>query len=172
MEINIKYNRTDFEEILFSNNSGNYFKSHFTKKPFFHLIISGLIFALFILFTNNEQSPQIALIVFGLFFIYYVIWYLINARKVYLRRKEVKKYLDKLDAQSTRKLILKKDCFCLQIDNQTYSEKWIDIVNKEIHDLYLFLVSRNETYLIPKKSISETDWAELIKAVEGENLAV
>lgn len=162
MEIELKYNRSDFEEIYFSNNSGSYLKSDFTRKPFFHLIISLIILTLFIIFYNGFFAP----VIFGIFFIYYLIWYLINARKVYLRRKNVKEYLDKLDGQSKRKLIINDDCFHLEIDNQTYSENWGDIITKEINELYLFMASDEESYLIPRKSISDSDWLILIRKIE------
>ncbi len=165
MEIELKYNRSDFEDILLAKETSSYFKSSFTKKPFEYLLISSIISFFLITFANDSSYP-IYLVISGSVVTIYLIWFLISANKVRSRRRNVKLYLDNLDNVKTKKLIIHEDFFEIQLDEERHSEKWSDIVRKEINDSFIYLVSKKETYLFPKKSISNVALVHLIKQIE------
>lgn len=166
MEIELKYNRSDFEEIYFSNNLGHYIKSSFTKKAFISLIISLLAF-LFYFFMNDTQILSLPSIVFGLFFLYYLTWYSIKANKVRLRRKNVKSYLNKIETYTSKKLIISDESFTIKLDDEVYSENWSDILRNEVDELYFYLVSSKETYFIPKKSLTDEALVKMNRLVKN-----
>ena len=160
-EIELKFNRKDFEEVYFNGNQMNYFKSATTKRPFQNLLISSLIFSFLLYNTITENSAHILTIIIGLIFLYNLISYLIKAYEIWEQRKKVKNYLDGVEKIKSHKLILTKDSFEIIQENEKVVEKWTDFKPAEINEMFVYLLSDKENYLIPKKSMTELEYSDL-----------
>ncbi len=163
LEIKLKFNRKDFEEVYFNGRQGNYFKSEATKKPFQNLLISFFIFSLFIYNIIKENSGRIFSIIIGLIFFYNLISYLIKGFRIWKRRKKVKKYLDDVEKIKSHKLILTENTFEIIQENEKIVEKWTDFKPVEINKMFVYLISDKENYLIPKKSMTELEYTYFTK---------
>ncbi|WBX72960.1 hypothetical protein PG913_08615 [Tenacibaculum pacificus] len=165
IEIELTFVRKDFEEVYFNGNQANYFKSQTVKKPFQNILISGLIFSLLLYNTITENSGHILTIVLGIFFVYNTTLFLIKAYEIFKRRSKVKKYLDDVEKIKSHKLILTDTSFEIIQEHEKTIEKWTDFKSSESNDLFIYLLSEKENYLIPSKSMTEQEYIELTNIV-------
>ncbi len=170
-EITLNFNRKDFEEIYSQNIEYSYFKSSLTKRPFQNLIISTLLLIFFLYHSFTRNSIQILTIFIGILFLYNLINYLTKAFTIRKRKKEVKEYLDDVEKVKTHQLILTNETFQMIQEEEKVTEKWTDFKSAELNDLYAFLLSNNENYLIPKKSMTEFEFDNL-KTLLSEKINV
>lgn len=170
MEFNLTYNRKAFEEILYANNEGSYTKSTLTKRPFYYFIITCVIICgmIFLPKIHPDLNPFSFTIILGASF--FVIHYIIQFFKQHKKRRNVNNYLDNLESHQNFKILVTEDTYCVKMDDNEYCEQWGDIVRREDHALFLYLVSKTETYFVPKKSIQADDLAQLIAFLDTKIL--
>ncbi|ALM19805.1 hypothetical protein AAT17_00280 [Nonlabens sp. MIC269] len=161
IEIELKFNRKDFEEVYFNGNQLNYFKSTTTKRPFQNLLIYSLLFSVLLYNVIFENSTHIMTIIMGLIFLTNLIIYLIKVYGIRGKRKKVKDYLDGVEKIKNHKLILTKNSFTIIQENEKFIEKWTDFKPIEINEMFVYLMSDKENYLIPKKSMTELEYTTL-----------
>lgn len=158
LEIELKFNRKDFEEVYFYGNQGSYWNSNITKKPFQNMIISGLIFSLFLYYWLLEGGIQVTAIISGLVFTLLLIIFLNQVFYTWKLRKEVRKYLDTTEKIQSHKLILTNKTFEIEQENEKITELWSDFIEPDINKMFVYLKSKSEDYLIPKKSMTELEF--------------
>ncbi len=160
-KITLIFNRKDFEEIYSQNIEYNYFKSSLTKKTFQSLIISSLLLIGFFYHSFTQNSIQIQVIFIGAIFLYNQINFFTKALTIRKRRKEVSKYLNEIEKIKSHQLILTNETFQIIQESEKTIEKWVDFKLTEINDTYVFLLTNKEHYLIPKKSMTESEFGYL-----------
>jgi hypothetical protein len=160
-EIELNFNRKDFEEVYFKGNQGSYLNSETTKKPFRNMLASGLIFFFFLFKLISDGGIQIGTIVLGIIFLYFLAEYFKKAFVIWKRNKKVEVYLNGVEKIKSHKLILNKNTFEIQQENEIVTELWTNFKKPEINDMFTYLVSKSENYLIPKKSMTELEYEEL-----------
>ncbi len=166
-EIELNFNRKDFEEVYFNGNQGSYINSQTIKNPFRNMLSSGLIFFFFLFKLISDDGTQIATIILGIIFLYFLTEYLIKAFRIWKRNRKVKDYLNGVEKIKSHKLILSKDAFEIQQENKIVTELWTDFKRPEINDMFTYLVSKTENYLIPKKSMTELEYDEMKSIIKN-----
>ncbi len=161
MKVKIDYHRSHFEEVCFYNNYGNYFKSVETKSSFKELIISLIIFLFFLSSSIYNEKVSIGLIGFSIVFIVYLIYYFIQVRKLYFKKKEIYKYLNELDKIAENILIFDSKKIEVIQDGKSTFEVWEKFTYYEISEIHIYLISKKANFLIPKKSMLPEDFGNL-----------
>ncbi len=167
-EIELNFNRKDFEEVYFNGNQASYVNSETTKNPFRNMLVSGLIFFFLLFKSISEGGTQIVTIILGIIFIYFLADYLTKAFGIWKRKKKVEVYLNGVEKIKSHKLILNKNTFEIQQENEIVTELWTDFKKPEINDMFTYLVSKSENYLIPKKSMTELEYEELKSIIRNK----
>ena len=167
-EIELNFNRKDFEEVYFNGNQVSYVNSETTKNPFRNMLISGLIFSFLLFKLISDDGTQIGTIIFGIIFLYFLVDYLTKAFRIWKKKKKVEVYLNGVEKIKTHKLILNKDTFGIQQEDEITTEFWTDFNKPEINDMFTYLVSKSENYLIPKKSMTELEYEELKSIIRNK----
>ena len=90
---------------------------------------------------------------------------MIKAYEIFKRRSKVKKYLDGVEKIKSHRLILTDTSFEIIQEHEKTIEKWTDFKPAEINDLFIYLLSEKENYLIPSKSMTEREYIELTNIV-------
>ena len=106
----------------------------------------------------------------GLIFLTNLIIYLIKVYGIRGKRKKVKDYLDGVEKIKNHKLILTKDSFTIIQENEKVIEKWTDFKPIEINEMFVYLMSDKENYLIPKKSMTEREYTTLTSILTEKNI--
>jgi len=156
--IELKYNRTDFEEIYFSNGNNKTFLNPQLRNEriTFFVICSIFILTLIYNLTINKNYGFLTLTGVFLCFTFYD-WY--KKASLWMKYKmETKLYLDNLDKIRENKIVLSKNAFSLVQDKKETIEKWTEFKRAEIEDNYISVTSNTTTYLIPKKSMTPDEF--------------
>jgi len=156
--IEIKYNRTDFEEIYYSNGGDKTFLNPQLRKERNTFFVVCAIFVLTLIYNLfiHEKYSFLTLMGALLCFTFYD-WY----KKALLwinYKKEIKLYLDNLDKIRENKIILSKNAFSLVQDKKETVEKWTEFKKVEIEENFISLTSNTTTYLIPQKSMTPDEF--------------
>lgn len=170
MESNIKlnFNRKDFEEIYFRNKQGNLFFSLQSKTKTITTIIIG--FTIFVTFLNSYSTSNN----WGFFymnvllFVVSLINLLISINQTLKWKKQVKTYLDKVSKSTNYEMRVNDNFLSLKDDESETIVKWSEFKKAEIKDNYIALEGL-ENFLLPKKSMSETEYSNL-KEIIRKNL--
>lgn len=152
--IELKYSRTDFEEIYFRNGGDKTFLNHHLKKQrnTFILFASAFVLTLVYVISINENFGFLIFVGVFLCFSFYD-WYIKAAPGIKWKR-EIKIYLDGLDKIQENRLILTENAFSLIQDKKETIEKWTEFKRAEMEENFISLISNTTTYLIPKKSMT------------------
>ena len=125
------------------------------------MLTSGLIFFLFLFNWISDGGVKIGTIIIGIVFLYFLVDYLTKAFGIWKRNKKVADYLNDVEIIKNHKLILTDKTFQIQQKDKTTTEFWTDFKSREINEMFAYLVSKTENYLIPKKSMTELEYQEL-----------
>ena len=166
MQIDLKFERRFFEEIFYFDNRGSYFKGDLTKKPFQNTIISGSLSAVLIFYMIVENTFSIYTFVLLPLFLVYCSSYIYCVIKLSKRKRNIKKYLDKIESLNSYRLFLDEDSFTIQLDQEKYKELWSAILFTEISEMCIYLSSEKENYMFPKKSFLNSEWLEFKKIIQ------
>jgi c-di-AMP phosphodiesterase-like protein len=159
-EINLTFNRKDFEEIYFANRQANIFFSPTTKKHFLMLLIFSVAFIIMLLVSVYTNT-----FIFG-----FVVLLLITTlaafnfvrRAYYLSnwRNRVKMHLDNISKHQRHKVILTDTAITVVMDDEELIEKWTAVDGATINNDYISL-STPHNHLFPRKAMSEKDYEVL-----------
>ncbi len=165
-EIDLKFNRKDFEEIFFNDDKGNYLKSPTTKVYFKYFIISLMAFigaSIYSLARNEYGFFVIGLIAF-LVCLYFFLKAILDLRKW---KREIKDYLDREEKFKSNKLILSDKFLSIKQDDNETVEEWSTINSAHISDNYIRLDGKVNV-LIPSKTMSTDEYKELRKILSDK----
>ncbi|MBL7973338.1 MAG: YcxB family protein [Candidatus Kapabacteria bacterium] len=161
--IELKYCRTDFEEIYYRNgNDKTFLNSHLRKERNTFFVVSSIfVLTLIYIMAINENYGFLILIGVLLCFAFYD-WYK-KASHWIKWKKETELYLDDLDKIRENYIVLSKNAFSLIQDKKETIEKWTEFKRAEIEEDFISLISNTTTYLIPKKSMTPDEFRLLRK---------
>jgi len=167
--INLKYSRTDFEEIYFRNGGNKTFLNHSLKvqRNVFILFAGAFVLMLVYTLTVKENLGFLFFVGIMLCFSFYN-WYY-KALPLLKWKKEVKIYLDGLDKIKENKLILTENAFSVIQDKKETIEKWTEFKRAEIEEKFISLTSKTTTYLIPKKAMTSEEY-EFLRTIFSEKM--
>jgi hypothetical protein len=80
-------------------------------------------------------------------------------------KKEITNYLNGLDKIKKNKIIVTPYSFSLIQDGTEIIEKWTEFKRTEINETFIYLVSNNSNYSIPKKSMTTEEFDFLQKFI-------
>lgn len=167
--IELKYSRTDFEEIYFSNgNDKTYLNSQLRKERNTFLVLCS-IFILTLIYNLYINENYGLLTLTGAFLCYtFYDWY--KKASLWIKYKmEIKLYLDNLDKIGENKIILSKNAFSLVQDKKETIEKWTEFKRAEMEENFISLTSNTTTYLIPQKSMTPEEF-EFFRTILAERI--
>jgi hypothetical protein len=156
--IELKYSRTDFEEIYYRNGGDKTFLNHHLKKQRNTFIVIGAIFILTLIYIISINENFGFLIFAGIILCFAFYDWFIKAYPGIKWKKEIKIYLDGLDKIRENKLILTENAFSLIQDEKEIIEKWTEFRRTEMEENFISMISNTTTYLIPKKSMTPDEF--------------
>jgi hypothetical protein len=167
--IEIKYSRSDFEEIYYRNGDDKTFlNSHLKNERNTFIVVSfGFILTLIYCLSFNENYSILIFTGLLLCFVFFD-WYQ-KASHWIKWKNDIKLYLDNLDKIRKTKIVLSKYAFSVVQDKKETIEKWTEFKRAEIEDNFISLTSNTTTYLIPKKSMT-TEEFEFLSAMFAERI--
>lgn len=167
--IELKYSRTDFEEIYFSNGNDKTFLNSQLRKERNTFFVLCSIFILTLIYNLYINENYGLLTLTGAFLCYtFYDWY--KKASLWIKYKmEIKLYLDNLDKIGENKIILSKNAFSLVQDKKETIEKWTEFKRAEMEENFISLTSNTTTYLIPQKSMTRDEF-ELLRTILAERI--
>ncbi len=167
--IELKYSRTDFEEIYFSNGNDKTFLNSQLRKERNTFFVLCAIFILTLIYNLYVNENYGLLTLTGVFLCYtFYDWY--KKASLWIKYKmEIKLYLDNLDKIGENKIILSKNAFSLVQDKKETIEKWTEFKRAEMEENFISLTSNTTTYLIPQKSMTPDEF-EFLRTILAERI--
>ena len=159
-KIALTFRRNDFEEIYFKNNQGDIFWGKTVKQYF---IIFFLFLCVFLISVSYSLYTNLLWGIPVLFFFLGIISYLTYnayASPVIKWKKQVIGYLDDLSKIKNHELHLTDGALTLIQDDETIITKWTSFRKATLNDTSIILTG-NDTYLFPKKSMMPGDYEYL-----------
>lgn len=165
----LKPKRKDFEEIYFSGNQGSLFFSSTTRGKTITTLVVGLILAVVLVFRDDFSKEKAGILYFVSFlFLLCAVFLSVSINKVSRWKKQVGRYLAKLENCSIYEIRFDDRFFTVNIDGEKETSEWKD---------FEFFDSNNESitiegkynYMFPRKSMSEKDYS-LLKQVLKKNI--
>lgn len=162
LEIELTFNRKDFEEIYFNKNQGLYFRSISNLKALVLFILSVVIFSLILSHNLEDTSGSLMpLFIFGIITLITCGNIIDVTCETWKVRKKVKLYLDNVEKYRRHHISLTNENFKIIQDKEITQEKWTDITSLTVTSTFVHMISKTETYLIPKKSMTELEFSKL-----------
>lgn len=159
IEIDLNFSRKDFEDVYFKNDQGNYFLSPTTKPSGIAFLVCAVFAGIAALYGNKT------LIVLGLIALSMATIAWLNAcRLLYNWKRQVSKSLDHEQQFERYKLILSDESFSLIQDEKETIERWTNFTSGTIDSDHIFLQGQ-QNFILPKKSVSASDYETLKKTV-------
>jgi len=156
MELFLTYRRSDFLEIYYRNNNGSWLFNKTTYNSFLLLSLSLIGLAISIAFDYAQHIIPIIVILFG-----FILFDVASKFYAYFKwRKTVNAYLDVQEKYKSHKIQITSNYFSIEQDNDVTIERFDQITICEINTDFIHLSGTN-TYLIPKKSMSDQEYANL-----------
>lgn len=159
-KIELKYQRKDFENIYYKNRQANIFWSTPVKEYFIIFSVFSILFLLsftYSFFTNLLWGLSIFLM-FLLTLSFFS--YRTKASPILKWKKQVVKYLDRLDKISHHEITLTKSTLILTQDDEVIITKWIRFTKVIFNDESIQL-SGSDEYLFPKNSMTQSQFIYL-----------
>lgn len=167
--IDLKYRRTDFEEIYYRNGGDKTFLNNHLKKQRNTFIIVGIAFVVTLLYILSIRENYGFLVFIGVLVCFaFFDWYQ-KALPGIKWKREVKNYLDGLDKIGLNQISLTSSAFTLVQDKKETIEKWTEFKRAEIEESFISLLSNTTTYLIPKKSMTPDEF-EFLRKIFAEKI--
>lgn len=164
----ILFNRADFEEIFYANGQGKIFLNQKTR-PYSYLTLGTAILALISLVysVSTNSSYHLFIILFLLLLAQIILLY----RKVQPTvkwKKQIKAYLDREATYTNHKIAVSDNTLSIIQDKQETIQQWSQFKSCVIAEAYISLIG-TQNYLIPKKSMSATDY-DVLKSIVSEKV--
>ena len=158
-EIQLRFNRKDFEEIYFRDHQGDYIRSPTTKTAFITLIITGVAFLSIFAYSFNDDSIALTFF-FGFIFSFAIFNYVKDFVTLYKWKSQIFDYLDREEKYQNCKILLTENSFTLFQDDKETIEKWTNFT--KVHSTVEFIsLEGKENFLIPQKSMTTSDFQKL-----------
>ena len=167
IEIALNFVRSDFEEIFFKDNQGDYIKDPTIKNRFIYFLLSLIGFLILLiqyLITQEIGALIIALIALLTFGYYYLERFLVLKKW----RKEIVVFLDKAEQYSSHKLVLSDNYLSIIQDNIESIEHWENFKSVKVYEDFIFLEGK-ENVLLPLRSMSSKEY-DVLKTVVSEKV--
>jgi hypothetical protein len=133
---------------------------------FLALIFGCLFFGSLIYSLITDSSWGVCIVIFPFFAMIAFNLYR-NVAVIIKWKKSVNKYLDKVAAYKSHKIILSEGAFSLVQDTTEYIERWSEFKKIVIDEKSITLFA-SEKYIIPKKSMSLADYELFEKEVKDK----
>lgn len=156
-EINLNFNKADFEEVYFKNRANNILFSKAIKKQFILALVLGAFSVTSLIYSTISNKS------WGVFTIVTIIFILVLnqlIKKIAPELKWEKTIRDFLDEQAkfiSRKLTLSENTLTLKRDTNITIMRWKDFKKVVIDDKAISLYG-DETFVFPKKSMNWHDF--------------
>ncbi len=156
-EINLNFNKSDFEEVYFKNKGTNILFSKMVKKQFILALILGAFSVTSLIYSTVSNKS------WGVFTIVTIIFVLVLnqlIKKIAPELKWERSIRDFLDEQAkfiSRKLTLSENTLTLKRDTTITIMRWKDFKKVVIDDKAISLYG-DETFVFPKKSMNWHDF--------------
>ena len=161
-EINLNFNRKDFEAVYFADQNRSLIAGPTTKRHFLYFIIALSLFIVSGFYYWPDEM--------GAFFYISAIVLAYTLNKYYVVFKNVSKwtqqvntYLNNLEKYKSQRLVLTDEALTQIQDDEELVENWSDFITAEIKDTHILLVSE-VNFIFPAKSMSAQDY-QLFKTV-------
>lgn len=168
-EIELKYNRKDFEEIYFRNGDNRILLNPNLRKDFnIIIVIAAVLTGTSIYYEATGKNAGFVIFLFILISLASIRFYA-KATPFITWKSTINSYLNDLEKIKKSKLVLSSNTFSLIQDEKETIEKWSEFKKVEIEPTYL-LITGSTTYLIPKKSMKDFEF-ELFRKIITEKIS-
>ncbi len=164
-EIDLIFDKSDFEKIYFENGEGNYFKSPIVKPAVLPFVLST-VFPLTTWCYYLTHPKSFTPLFFGLFFFtVFLLFYINRAIELFNWKKGIKHFFKTQEQVKKNTLILTENSFTLIQDSTKTIELWKSLKTISIHDTHISIIG-SQTYMLPEKSIDANDYSIILKFSE------
>lgn len=161
--------RPDFEEIYFSGSQGSLFFSSTTRGRTFTTIVVGLILLIMFFFKDDFTKEKFGILYFASFlFLLCAVFLSVSINKVSRWKKQVNRYLTKLENCRIYEITFDQNFFTVNIDDEKETSEWKDFEYFDSNNEFIS-VEGKYSYMFPRKSMSEKDYS-VLKQVLKKNI--
>lgn len=165
----LKPKREVFEEIYFSGNQGSLFFSSTTRGRTITTIVVGLILLIMFFFKDDFTKEKFGILYFASFlFLLCAVFLSVSINKVSRWKKQVNRYLTKLENCRIYEIAFDQNFFTVNIDDEKETSEWKDFEYFDSNNEFITLEGKY-SYMFPRKSMNEKDYSTL-KQVLKKNI--
>jgi len=165
----LKPKRKDFEEIYFNGNQGSLFFSSTTRGKTITTVVVGVILLILLVFRNDFTQEKAGILYFVSFlFLLCAVFLSVSINKVSRWKKQVNRYLAKLESCSIYEIRFDEQFFTININGEKETSEWKDFTYFDSSD-ELITVEGKYSYMFPRKSMSEKEY-RFLKQVFKKNI--
>lgn len=162
----LKPRRQDFEEIYFNGNQGSLFFSSSTRGKTITTIVVGIILLIVFIFRNDFTQEKAGILYFVSFlFLLCAVFLSVSINKVSRWKKQVHRYLVKLEKCGIYEIKFDDQFFTVNIDGEKETSEWKDFEYFDSNNECIVLEGKY-SYMFPRKSISEKDYSTLKQVIK------
>ncbi|HEY5405850.1 MAG TPA: hypothetical protein VIJ92_02135 [Ginsengibacter sp.] len=156
-DINLNFNRADFEEVYFKNGSDKVWLSKMVKEQFIFTSIAAIFFTASLIYTAIANKSWGIFTIIALLFILMVNQLIKKMAPVIKWKRSIKDLLNEQAKFITRKITLSENTLTLKRDTTITIVRWKDFKKVVIDDKSISLYG-DENFLFPKKSMTWHDF--------------
>ncbi|WP_346984476.1 hypothetical protein [Chryseobacterium sp. POE27] len=157
----LKPRRQDFEEIYFSGNQGSLFFSSTNRGKTVTTTVVGLILLILLFFRDDFSKEKAGILYFVSFlFLLCAVFLSVSINKVSRWKKQVGRYLAKLENCSLYEIRFDDQFFTVNIDGDKETSEWKDFEFFDSNNEFISIEGKY-SYMFPRKSMSEKDYSFL-----------
>lgn len=165
----LKPKRQDFEEIYFSGKQGSLFFSSTTRGKTITTLVVGVILLIVLVFRDDFTKEKAGILYFVSFlFLLCAVFLSVSINKVSRWKKQVGRYLAKLERCSIYEIRFDDQFFTVNIDGEKETSEWKDFEVFDSNNEFIALEGKYN-YMFPRKSMSVKDYS-LLKQVLKKNI--
>jgi len=165
----LKPKRQDFEEIYFSGKQGSLFFSSTTRGKTITTLVVGVILLIVLVFRDDFTKEKAGILYFVSFlFLLCAVFLSVSINKVSRWKKQVGRYLAKLERCSIYEIRFDDQFFTVNIDGDKETSEWKDFEFFDSNNGFITIEGKYN-YMFPRKSMSEKDYS-FLKQVLKKNI--
>lgn len=163
--IPLEFNRKHIEDILFANNSVNYFRNEEARKTlpwaiFFTILVASILF-----YNNYREVYWQIYLVTAPMLLYYTISYYKTARFIFQYKKSIKSWMDNISKYNKHHLEITENSISVVMDNDITLQTWSSILSCKMDEVRIALKGSEQFYL-PARSMSQEDYIFLQETIK------
>ncbi len=167
----LKPKKQDFEEIYFNGNQGSLFFSSTTRGKTITTIVIGAILLILLIFRNDFTQEKAGILYFVSFlFLLCAVFLSVSINKVSKWKKQVNRYLTKLENCNIYEIRFDENFFTVNIDGEKETSEWKDFSYFDSNNEFIIMEGKY-SYMFPRKSMSEKDYS-FLKQVLKKNITL